>query len=229
MNIMDHEQAVKMDASERYLLNQLTIEERDDFEAHYFVCRECAEDVRITFAFADNAKAVLSQQGEEKRVPVESRARASWLDWLKPAWAPAAAAILLSVTLYQSLLVIPELQKELSESTAARPLPTVVAMAATRGDVPGVQISPNERFFHLVLDINTTGSVSSYLCQVRNAAGELVFEVNAPAPPAGGSLNLLLPASGLKSGRYAVTIRASGSDSQAVLGTYSFTLERQGQ
>jgi len=48
---MDHETAVKTGATERYLLGELTGEDRDRFEEHYFMCPECAEDVgRLPFS-----------------------------------------------------------------------------------------------------------------------------------------------------------------------------------
>ena len=58
MNIMDHDQAIKQRAAERYLLDELSPEERNHFEEHYFMCVQCADDVRAAFAFRDNAKAV---------------------------------------------------------------------------------------------------------------------------------------------------------------------------
>ena len=45
-----------MHASERYLLDEMSQDERDQFEEHYFSCVECADEVRAVFAFADNAK-----------------------------------------------------------------------------------------------------------------------------------------------------------------------------
>src|SRR3989442_12900824 len=58
---MDHETAVRTGATERYLLGQLTGEDRDSFEEHYFMCPECAEDARALTVFAANARAVFRQ------------------------------------------------------------------------------------------------------------------------------------------------------------------------
>ena len=55
---MDHETAVRTGATERYLLGDLTGEDRDGFEEHYFMCPECADDVRALTVFAANAKTV---------------------------------------------------------------------------------------------------------------------------------------------------------------------------
>ena len=42
---MTHQQALDGLASERYLLDEMTEGERFEFEAHYFDCVDCAEDV----------------------------------------------------------------------------------------------------------------------------------------------------------------------------------------
>ena len=226
MNIMDHEQAVRMHAAERYLLEELSPEERDDFEHHYFTCTHCAAEVRSAFAFADNATAVFSQQQGAKKSVADSPGAAGWRTWLRPAWA-LAAALLLCVTGYQSMVTIPALQRELAETTGAQTLTTVVARSAARGDDPVVAIGENERFVHLVLDINTVASVSLYACEVRDDSGALRFSVNARAPKNGESLNLLLPASGLQSGRYAVTVRPSELQSTTELSQFTFLVERK--
>ena len=56
---MDHNKAVRLLALERYVLGELPPPLRDEFEAHYFECEECAEDVRAAAEFVDNVRAVL--------------------------------------------------------------------------------------------------------------------------------------------------------------------------
>ena len=43
---MDHSDAVRLKATERYLLNELDPEQLDQFEEHLFDCTDCALDVR---------------------------------------------------------------------------------------------------------------------------------------------------------------------------------------
>ena len=43
---MDHDEAVRTKVTERYLLNELDPELRDQFEEHLFDCQDCALDVR---------------------------------------------------------------------------------------------------------------------------------------------------------------------------------------
>jgi len=234
VNIKDHEQAIKVHAAERYVLDELSPEERDDFEEHYFICVKCAEQVRMAAAFADNAKAVFREDAATATLPgvaAKPRSAFHWWAWLRPAIAaPIAAALLLTITLYQSVLVIPRLERDLKNATQARAIPSVVARLATRGEDPSVEVSEQDQFVQLILDIDPTLLVSSYNCEVYDGAGALRFAVPAPAPARGGSLNLLLPAAGLKTGRYVIRVRpSSGADSKSEphLDEYSFVLRRK--
>src|SRR5436305_15330434 len=43
---MEHSEATDTMAAERYLLGEMTPEDRDAFEEHFFDCSDCAADVR---------------------------------------------------------------------------------------------------------------------------------------------------------------------------------------
>lgn len=43
---MDHTAVVRQKMTERYLLDELDAEVRDEFEEHFFDCPECALDIR---------------------------------------------------------------------------------------------------------------------------------------------------------------------------------------
>jgi len=139
-----------------------------------------------------------------------------------------AAALLLAVTLYQSIIVIPTLRQDLSEATTAQALPTVIARQATRGDDDVIRIAPTDRFVHLVLDVlGPAGSL--YVCDIRDEAGNILFRVPATKSSESGSLGLLLPTAALKSGRHEVTVRATDSAESPLSGpgeNYTFVLER---
>jgi hypothetical protein len=42
---MSHDEAVECFAAEQYLLDEMTLELCDEFEQHFFDCRECAIDL----------------------------------------------------------------------------------------------------------------------------------------------------------------------------------------
>src|SRR5260370_42341234 len=110
---MDHETAVRTGATERYLLGELTGEDREGFEEHYFMCPECAEDVRALTVFAANAKAVFRQEaaGPAPHAGVLLSGRVLWLS------AALNVALLLGVG-YGLLKVRPVVQQELAEPRA---------------------------------------------------------------------------------------------------------------
>jgi len=57
--MMDHNEALRLHAVEKYALGELPPSLRNEFEEHYFECEECAEDVRAAAEFVDNVRAVL--------------------------------------------------------------------------------------------------------------------------------------------------------------------------
>jgi len=102
---MDHNQAVREKATERYLLNELDPGVRDQFEEHLFDCQDCALDLRTAAMFVEQSKVVLSEKPEAvvARVPVVVPAPSGWLGWMRPAFAAPVFALLLVVIGYQGV------------------------------------------------------------------------------------------------------------------------------
>ncbi len=84
---MDHQEALRRSAVEKYLLNEMPGPERDEFEEHFFGCQECAADLRATAAFLDGAKQELRRSRQPK--PDQRAPKKPWFDFL---WRPAFAA-----------------------------------------------------------------------------------------------------------------------------------------
>src|SRR5689334_23901114 len=105
---MNHTEAIDKNAVERYLGGELSIVESDEFEAHFFECTVCAEELRTGAIFEENARAVFredarSEAAGESQPKVEKRRLFSWAEVWKP-WtvAPAMAAVaLLCLSAYQ--------------------------------------------------------------------------------------------------------------------------------
>jgi anti-sigma factor RsiW len=57
---MTHDEAIRVKAAEQYVLGELPLPIRDEFEEHFFDCEECALDVTAAAAFVDNARAALA-------------------------------------------------------------------------------------------------------------------------------------------------------------------------
>ena len=56
---MNHSDAVRLMASEKYLLDELEPQLRENFEDHMFGCHECALDVKSGIALIQHSKVVL--------------------------------------------------------------------------------------------------------------------------------------------------------------------------
>ena len=102
---MDHNQAVREKATERYLLNELDPDVRDQFEEHLFDCQDCALDLRSAAMFVEQSKVVLSEKpvAVPVRVPVPVPAPSGWFGWMRPAFAAPVFALLLLVIGYQGV------------------------------------------------------------------------------------------------------------------------------
>src|SRR5438045_3517943 len=74
---MEHRDALTTNASDRYLLGEMSEPERFDFEAHYFECVECAADVRAGHALARGVRAVCAEDDARRQQPVAIRSDAA--------------------------------------------------------------------------------------------------------------------------------------------------------
>lgn len=62
---MEHNEAIQSRAAERYSMGQMPPDEAELFEAHFFGCLECAEEVRWISLFEANAKQVVGKKVRE--------------------------------------------------------------------------------------------------------------------------------------------------------------------
>src|SRR5713226_5400559 len=125
---MDHETAVQLKATERYYLGELTGEDREGFEEHYFMCPECAEDVRALTVFAANAKAVFREEaaGPAPHAGVLFSGRVLWLS-------AALNAVLLLCVGYGLLKARPDMKQALAEARAPQFVQDIPVLGVARG------------------------------------------------------------------------------------------------
>ena len=216
-NVMDHTEAVNMNASEKYFLGELTAEERNSFEEHYFTCAKCAADVNSTAVLLANTREVMTQRPVLETRPAVVAKRSSWLAWLRPWPVPVLAMLLLIVLGYQNLVTIPGLKQ--GSTIAPQSLATFsLASAASRGTSEvTVNVKKNDPF-GLFFDIPPSGDFTSYICQVENRSGKQLASVEVSAQQARDSVQLLIPGGRLDGGSYQLVIRgnrAAGADKKA--------------
>jgi hypothetical protein len=205
---MDHEQAAAIKAAERYVLDELSPAERDEFEDHYFCCQACAEQLRETAAFADNAAAVFRSRGAAEF----ARAREPfWAAWLRrPQWAFAAALAFLILAAAE-LIYIRGLRVQLAAVLAPQAVLSNTLQPVTRSEGNRIAVPQGSAFFEVAIDVDPEAQATAYTYEIRTAAGELVARGPAAAPPPGAPINLLLPAGLFRAGSYALTLKPAGS------------------
>lgn len=165
---MDHTAVVREKTTERYLLNELAPDVRDEFEEHYFDCPECAQDVSAASVFVEHSKLVLAESPE----PAPARATVRPIHrgvfaWLRPAFAAPALALLLAVVGYQNLVTYPRLHSELNQPHV---FPAVSVNVGTYGSAENSV--PEGRGLILSLRIPPDGAYASYKGELYNPAGK---------------------------------------------------------
>ena len=232
---MDHVEAVKTGAVERYLLGQLSDSESEDFERHFFGCTHCTEELRAGAVFEENARAVFDEDSPGSARAVEPGTETGggrlsfWsLLWQRP-WnvAPALAALaLLAVVGYQNLVMIPGLRGELRGALSPQPVASHVLPPIARGDIRVLDVAKDSRFYTIYMDPAWQGSFSEYLCSAQDESGSTRFSVRVPAPPPGKPIEILMSTAAIPSGRYTVVVRGAGPGRpEADLARYALILK----
>lgn len=211
---MDHSEAVQQMAAERYLLDELTPEERDAFEAHFFDCPDCAIDLRAGAAFVDEAKIQLPELTARSQAPVRADTKKPrgntnrWFLWWRPAFA-AAFASLLAVVGYQNLVTYPALRQEADQP---RILPLVSIHGDTRGEHPTIT-ADHKHGVSLPVDLlgsSNSASYASYSLDLLDPDGKLQWTGSVSAPEqyesTGQMYSLEIPGATLRNGLYTIVV-----------------------
>jgi hypothetical protein len=225
---MDHNEAVQQLAVERYLLDEMPSELRDEFEEHMFDCADCALDLRAGAAFVQEAKLqlpelVASSKAQRATVPAtapvwavpksapgrsaparyESRAR-DWFAWLRPVFAVPAFAAMLAVIGYQNLATIPGLR---TAATEPRLVPWTSFHTGTRG---GARLEvPADRKFGAVVAIEVPQETlyAKYVFELYDQQGKQIWTQTVSGSSNGdGTFSLMIPGAELEQGAYTLVI-----------------------
>jgi len=207
---MDHQEAVKTLASERYLLNEMTDAERDVFEDHFFSCAECADDVRAGARMRDGVRSGLASAAV---VPI----RRAWRPAVAIPW--AAAATLAVVAGYEA-------NTHPTGPDAAHPvaLTPITLRAATRGQEPVVTPGPDGVVL-LAVDVSGAQAEGRIRYVLRDADGTAVASGEVTAPTAGAPLLLMVPAGLLKPAEHYVLVTQNPGNGALTGEEYRFSFE----
>lgn len=206
---MDHNEAKKQMAVERYLLNELTPELRDSFEEHFFDCPECSTDLRAGAAFISVAKAELPKLAEPSASPSRSviaKKKPNWFAWLRPAFAVPAIAALLGVVAYQNISTIPALH---SAVNAPRVLPSTAFHAGTRGAAHTLVQADRTQGVVLSIDLPQESTYASYAFDLYDPQGKHLWTretVSSNVSDGENTVSLVIPGEDLEQGSYTLAI-----------------------
>ena len=212
-DVMSHEQAVSQQAAERYLLAELSQEERAAFEGHYFDCPACFEQVQLGAEFLRHTRDVLDPEPEK-----------GWLartlgDLWRPAPAFVSAVMLLAVSvgMYQRV--------ELADARQPRVEASFFLPGPVKGLEKPVAVSRNTKL-SLNVDVKPAADFTSYRGRIISASGQTESTFPVTVRPGEYSITVGLPADSLKAGKYSVVIEGLGRDgSFSEVGKGAFDLQ----
>lgn len=227
---MNHGEAVKEMAAERYLLDELAPDARDAFEEHLFDCPECTLDVRSGSMFVDSAKAELSGAGlgsaaaSKTKMPREEKLE--WFSWLRPVWAVPALASLLVVVGYQNFVTLPALRNSANQPHIVKVAPLY---GATRGGSRVIITADRVNGIALPVELpvdSTFGSYTSFAFELSNPQGKSVWTSSVPAPAQDANdlqFSIVIPGGLLEDGTYTLTVSGVGAGGEKTeTGRYVF-------
>jgi len=200
---MDHKEAVRLQAAEKYVLGEFPPNLRDEYEEHFFDCAECAVDVKAIAAFVDVSREVLRAETEKLAEKKAAPAQGGWLSWFRPVIAVPAFAALLLIIGYQSFVAIPK-AKEAAANGAAQILFSSHSLRGvnTAGEEGRtLSIRPDEAFF-LNFDFVPTHSFDSYIAQLEDAEGRVLLRAKIAGANANQEAHFPIPAGVLHPGKY---------------------------
>jgi hypothetical protein len=223
---MNHDQAIREQAVERYLLGELAEDARGRFEEHFFDCAICASDLKNGAAFVDALRAEQRPAGSpEPNIHLVPRRTAA--PWLRTWLVPALAASLLVVA-YQNILVLPAMRRAATVAQAPAVMNNIILanMDARGADIRKL-VAPAHGSFLISVDIPSKAEYASYLCLLYNSSGEQLWQIPITTQQAENTVPLSVPTDKAASGTNELRVLglpAAGGPPVEV-GRYRFSLQ----
>lgn len=220
---MDHETAIRIQAAERYVLEEFPPEERAAFEEHFFECPECAEEVRSATIFAANAKAVLRDERAKEQAKLE---RAAERPARRFSWVLAASGVL-NVALVAGLGLEWMQSRKAAGSIEPQFYSTVAVTAASRGSQPAAVLPAGARFFGVRFDLLPGEQFESFAYRILDAKGSVRSAGTLAAPFSESSeRQLAIPVAPLEPGDYTVVLVGKQAGNSKEIGRRTFSISR---
>jgi hypothetical protein len=208
-------------------MDEMSEVDRQEFEDHFFSCEPCADDLRMTTAMLQGAKAGFAGTATSGRVlpmvvtPPVVRHQ-SWYRSAALPWAMAASFAFLTV--YQSARVTAPLAGDTASPIALVP---VTLRPASRGAEATIPVGSGSGPVSLAVEINDPIQGGEVTFELNSSDGRRVVSGKAPAPAPGSPLLLLMPSWTLAAPmHYILSVHEAGSSGR-LLGEYRFAVSAQ--
>jgi len=205
---MEHAEATETMAAERYLLGEMTPEDRDAFEDHFFGCGACAADVR------DGARvggAIRTEKANRTRQPRRFVA----MQWVA---AVATVMVLTGVPIVQNVA----LRQQLAAARQPHLMDFLSFLGAGSRGGETLQVQNAARPFAIEFEIPPQPGASQYVVEVIDAGRKVWSRDVVPAKSAAEVQHVVFPGGLLPSGHYQVEVHAEPAGSPAA--TWSFVV-----
>jgi hypothetical protein len=235
---------------ERYVRNQLTDEERQAFEEHFFGCNDCFEKLQVAERFVAGVRDAARRgtlAGE-----VEGRSpRWTWSGWLAPAFGVSACAALLLAAFsgWMYFSQMPKMRQRLDQSAvelraqqraraalelqiassiqAEANVPLVMLQSTRDVQAPPNEVSVPSGAKHLVLWVEVpAGKSNRYRLQVDTADNRPVETLDNLQRNSYGALAVSLPVETLQPGDYRIRLSTQEPSPASLLGEYRLRIRR---
>jgi len=222
---MDHKTAERTMAVEKYLLDEFTVAQKDDFEEHFFSCEECARELKLGAAFMTHAKESLRAVPAVVQAPAPVKApKREWFRWFSPAFALPAMAFMLGLVVFQNLVQLPELHRLLEAMNAPEVLTSADLKSGSARGGANVVSARDGALFQLTIDIPDTANVA-HIAELYDASGRKLWTVAIPEDAPKDGLALKMPGT-LPAGSYSLMVRRTGGADADETSQYKFVLQR---
>lgn len=218
---MTHQEAAQSGAVERYLLDDMTPDERLRFEEHYFICPICAEEIATGQGFIEDVRELYPQNDSNRAQTPLPEPEASW--WKRILTAPIlipAMLILLAVDV-RNILSIGSLKSQIATLSAPQ---AATLITAHEEEERGALLTVNTQVVTVRFPLPDGPAYPFYRIDVAHG-DKLAFSKVLPAPLSENGLALTLNKKLIGAGYFDAAIFGLGqaqSKEGATVGHYKF-------
>ena len=189
--------------AERYLLGELTEDERDSYEEHLFSCETCFEQIRVGTELVSQIR----QLGPEAMNPVPGFMSRLIRNVSQPVTAAALGLFLVTggLAIHQNSVI--------SRLKEPRPESRYILVGVAHGSSEANLIRASKRSeLSLSVEYERKGEFTSYQAEILSGSGKIIHSVALPENQAGTMASIDMPAEALQAGRYSMVVLGRRSD-----------------